>query len=251
MERANSGQVCSIEDRVRPGADGYTTGVEYWQLYSADFRPLHEDDLPPWRDDLVRQLDVLGLMMVAEIFLGATADKIRLLDTGAALVIEPGMLRGAFCSVEELLTVVPLLNQWLSEWASSPKRVPDLQPLWATSRGIESSQVGAIARMVLEHLASTETRRIRMPGGDLVLRVPVRQSLQAPTCVVAKASHPHEIARVEEMELLQSVTGETFLAPIANGTGDALQSERQVRLSDLQRRVLIVPRAIRPFKKKG
>ena len=88
-----------------------------------------------------------------------------------------------FKDAEDLLRALPLMQEWIGEWACSDSRTPNLAPKWATQRGLDSVEVQQVARFLLERVATDRCLSLAfssVAGKEVALTVPPRAALRLP-----------------------------------------------------------------------
>lgn len=161
------------------------------------------DASPPIRLDLLSERLIKGLLSLLAVFFPLPNDRRRVrVEWGAAwLEIRPGLLPTLLKDSKDLIELIPDFNEWLHNWATSDERGADCQPAWAKSRGFGVDCVRQIAESVVEHLAGSSQKTIRVAGEtgmQAELRLPPKPQLVAPKASLTET----EIFRVDDTQTM-------------------------------------------------
>lgn len=145
-----------------------------------------------------------------------------------------GICDPMFEDANDLLASLPMLQQWLDNWASSNDRAPGTEPPWAVERNIARSEVECVARFIAQRLANDRglTLEFYTDAGDRTcLAIPPRAALQLPPAATCQP-RAECITAKEEFAVYATPTGEEVFVPAdvaAHRSGLAPADPRRLR----------------------
>jgi hypothetical protein len=175
---------------------------------------------PVPRIDLLNESSVKALLCLLSILFPHQGPRSLYFDHCAMWTIAiPSLFGTYFQNAADFLGAVDAINNWLARWSSSTERQPDLQPIWATDRGLGMQRVQHLAEAFRDRLAKPTPLKIPLFGPDgryFGLRIPSRHALtppQAPSCRLEKIV----VGSVSRMLRVQNLLGKGFLVGFRNG----------------------------------
>lgn len=177
----------------------------------------HGDPVP--RVDLLNESSVRALLCLLSILFPHQGPRPFYFDHRSMWTVSmPSMFRTDFQNAADLLGAVAAINAWLAAWASSSERQPEVQPAWATDRGIDTERVQRLAEAFRDRLAKPTPFEIPLFGPDgcyYGLRLPSRHALtppEVPRGTLATVVVEHVVKWVR----LQNLLGKSLLARTQN-----------------------------------
>lgn len=175
----------------------------------------HGDPVP--RIDLLNESSVRALLCLLSILFPHQGPRPFYFDHSAMWTVSmPSVFQTDFRNAADFLGAVDAINAWFVEWSSSTERQPELQPAWATDRGINIEGVQRLAAAFRDRLAKPMPFEIPLFGPDgrnFGLRLPSRHALtppDVPSCRLATLVVEHVVKWVR----LQNLLGRSLLVRI-------------------------------------
>ena len=202
-------------------------------LYSIPFRECAETSSPVVCFELIDTQELEGTIAFLQIFFPFQAEPtIRFSAIDALIDLNPSLMPTLVEDFGGLLQMIPMINCWLEDWASSPERRPSLEPDWARHHGLGPETVRYISVAMLGSLTRSRERSIslRSAAGDrATLQIPARAQLVAPLPEGLSGQEYFEVCTKEAMgryltpggKLVFIRAGESILAPSTTVTIDS------------------------------
>lgn len=196
---------------------------------------------PVPRIDLLNESSVRALICLLSILFPNQGPRPFYFDHLSMWTVSISSMFGTdFQNAADFLSAVDAINTWLSEWASSSERQPDLQPEWATDRGIDTERVQRLADAFRDRLARPVSFDIPLFGPEgryFGLRIPSRHSLMPPE-VPSFQLETLVVEHVVKCVRLQNLLGKSLLVQIQDAdeekwVGTAVRLRAGARLKSI------------------
>ena len=172
---------------------------------------------PVPRVDLLNESSVRALICLLSILFPNQGPRPFYFDHRSMWTVSiSSMFQTDFRNAADFLSAVDGINTWLMDWASSSERQPDLQPEWATDRGIDTERVQRLADAFRDRLARSVSFEIPLfgpDGGCRGLRLPSRHALMPPE-VPSFQLATLVVEHVVKLLRLQNLLGKSLLVRI-------------------------------------
>lgn len=169
---------------------------------------------------LLRPFNGVALQVLLSVWFTLELDpRIYFRHGGARITIGRTHTDSAVKDEQSFLDVLPMLRQWVEEWAKSPTREPDIQPARAAALGLSVAGTKRLAIVVVDALATSSRRVIPIAHRDGVwieLILPPRDCLQPPSASRKSQEEAIVIGETQRMAVYQDAAGgQTILIPEA------------------------------------
>lgn len=167
---------------------------------------------------LLRPFNGVALQVLLSVWFTLELDpRIYFRHGGASITIGRTHTDSAVKDEQSFLDVLPMLRQWVEEWAKSPTREPDLQPARAADLGLSVAGIKRLAMVVVDALATSSRRVIPIALRDGVwieLVVPPRDCLQPPSASRRAQEEAIVLGETQRMAVYRDAAGgQTILVP--------------------------------------
>lgn len=216
-------------------------GLLVYRYNAAD--PIPDGAFPAPRADLLRRVDIDGLIKVLALLMPWAATsviaptsshsgfRIRISRSTVYIPIGHDLCAHEPSTVSKLVDMVPSVNRWLDDWKKSTDREPDMAPAWATALGIDERMVASITNKLYSWLAGSTTRKLQISdlnGHTAMLVVPTQSELDIRGSKVDKSTKHFCVSATEEIMTGMTPGGQ---AVVFRGVAGRLPTQGRVALA--------------------